>query len=451
MALFPWIGLHYPARASRLLFDHFPIIRIPSIYHWALITIFCGLSNVLAGSDGVRSKYLVLHISFCDIPFFANTGAVAGVFTVVGLIVLVVIIALVTNGIRRRRARKFDQELAEATREAASAPNPVFLDDEEDDRYGRGGYGNPSGGNGGGGGQFSDVSSHGTYGQPAMSVGHGQESYGMREMGQGVGPGEIYDPYAAGAAGAGSAGAAGIGVARARSMQRSDGSYAAALQDGGSPYAAFAAPTGQSVPSVPDQYNAGGRNPNLEILEAAGMGAHVTGAGMLARGQSQYNNTNGQQQAYNSQYQPYSQQPGLHQRAPSSEYANVDRSRSMTNREGAMPVPAGAYASHYQQQGGAYQQQPQQYQPQGQQQAAQHGNRYSVSGDDEDDAYGGYIAEGPTAAGAGAAAGGAGGNLPNPFEGATSSAGHGKHEYDERDNSDEEDEPPRRVLKVANE
>ena len=41
--------------------------------------------------------------------FFSNKGAVAGVFTVVGLVALALIIALATNVIRRRRAKKFDE------------------------------------------------------------------------------------------------------------------------------------------------------------------------------------------------------------------------------------------------------------------------------------------------------------------------------------------------------
>ena len=64
----------------------------------------------------------------------------------------------------------------------------------------------------------------------------------MREMSGGVGPGEIYDPYTVGAARA-----AGLGVARARRM-RSDGGYAAGLQEGAAPYAAFAIPVQQRDP-----------------------------------------------------------------------------------------------------------------------------------------------------------------------------------------------------------
>lgn len=391
-------------------------------------------------------------------------------FSVVGLIVLAIAIALITNGIRRRRARKFDRELAAATLEAASAPKPIFLDDE-DDEYGpgaaRGGYGGGSGGGDMGyGGQYSDASSHGTYAQPAMSAGSHGESYGMREMSSGqsmgsamhnVGPGDIFDPYAVGAAGA--AGAAGIGVARARSGRvAGDGGYAAALQEGSAPYAAFAVPTGPT--RRPSQNN-------VDILEAAGMGAHAAGAGAVARGPS----VSQPQAQYNSQYQPYpaSQQGSqLHQRSPSAsaEYANLDRSRSSSGRD-AVPAPYAAADAYYppQQQGGyaQYEQQPQpqhydqqyngqqygqqytaqgypqqhQYesQPQSQPQQSQEANRYSVA--DDDDAYGGYVAEEhPGEAGGGAAA-----KFPNAF------GPEGVERERERDSSAEDDEP-KRVLKV---
>lgn len=403
--------------------------------------------------------------------FFHNTGAVAGVFSVAGLIVLAIVIALVTNGLRRRRARKFDRELAAATLEAASAPKPVFLDDDDDyPGAGRGGYGS-SGGDMGYGGQYSDASSHGTYGQPAMSAGSHGESYGMREMGggqsmgtamHGVAPGEIFDPYAMGAAGA--AGAAGIGVARARSGRvAGEGNYAAGLQEGGAPYAAFAAPVGSTTrPS----------KSNTDILEAAGMGAHAAGAGALNRGQS----VSQQQQQYNSQYQPYSasqQQAQLHQRTPSAaanpEYANLDRNRSMTSHEAMStayassdtygqypPQQQGGYAQYeeqYSQPYGAPQQQQyvqqqyaaqgqpqqqQQYSSQQQQHSQPQSNRFSVT-EDDDDAYGGYVAEEHPA---GQAAGSSSGKLPNPF------GPEGVERERDRDSSAEDDEP-KRVLKVS--
>ena len=120
----------------------------------------------------------------------------AGVFSVVGLIGLVILIALIMNIIRRREARKFDKELRKATQEAAAtAPNPNFLDDEDDERKLNG---------------YSDASSHGTYRQPPV------QAYNMRHMG---GYPDEYD-----------SGAAGIGLSR--------GAYPS--DDGRTPYPQFA-------------------------------------------------------------------------------------------------------------------------------------------------------------------------------------------------------------------
>ena len=88
--------------------------------------------------------------------FFHNTGAVAGVFSVIGIIALVLIFVLLTSFIRRRRARKFDREIDEAAAAAAAAQAPDF--DDFDYTSGTGiGYG-----------QYSETS-HGTYNQPPLS------------------------------------------------------------------------------------------------------------------------------------------------------------------------------------------------------------------------------------------------------------------------------------------
>ena len=294
----------------------------------------------------------------------------------------------------------------------------------------------------------------------------------MREMGGGVGPGEIYDPYGGG----GAAGAAGIGVARARST-RNDGGYAAGLQDGAAPYAAFAVPTQQHDPYASQPQPRGvGRDTNTDILEAAGMGAHVAGAGVLSRGQSQYKN------AYNSQYQPYPSQGqpqfgGLHQRSPSQlqqaqelEYANLNRGKSMGSREGlagALPLSAASNATsnatqYYSPVADSYQSHS--YTQGGQQQQQQQNPPHPVAEEDMDDAYGGYVADEHQGGGGGAVGGASaaaaatsvgakrqsGSGLPNPFEAGGSSTGHGKQEYDDRESrySDEEEEAPKRVLKV---
>ncbi|KAF9266310.1 hypothetical protein L218DRAFT_106522 [Marasmius fiardii PR-910] len=137
---------------------------------------------------------------------------------------------------------------------------PVFLDDPDDDRYGGNnndhGYGGvtpsayPAAPNGYSNvGNYSDASSHGTYGQAVMSH-EGQ----YPEM-SGPAPGGIFDHNAA-YVGAGAAGAAGIGAARARSRgaettgsanTRNTGpstasGYAAGVGEGESPYPAFLSP-----------------------------------------------------------------------------------------------------------------------------------------------------------------------------------------------------------------
>jgi hypothetical protein len=182
--------------------------------------------------------------------FFQNTGAIAGVFTAVGLVAVVIIITIIINIIRHHQAQKFDREIAEAAAEAAVARAPAFLDDDTNN-YGPGGYG------GAFAAKYSDVS-HGTYSQPPMT-----ESYGMCEMV----PGEVYDPAIYGVAGIG---AAGIGVARTRSRR----DFAAGLQEGASPYPAFAGPrydvhnVSRSPPPGFPPTNAA----ECDLLDAAGLG-----------------------------------------------------------------------------------------------------------------------------------------------------------------------------------
>jgi hypothetical protein len=87
--------------------------------------------------------------------FFSNKGEVAGVFAVVGLVVLVTFTC-----IRRHRAEKFDRDAAEA---AATSHSANF------DDYGYGSNDNPYTG--------YLAESHGTYEQPVMSHGGYAESY----------------------------------------------------------------------------------------------------------------------------------------------------------------------------------------------------------------------------------------------------------------------------------
>lgn len=213
--------------------------------------------------------------------FFHNKGAVAGVFTVVGLVALVLVVALATNAVRRRRAKKFDEEVAAAAAEASKTPHYPF-DDYDDDLSG-------------------------SLSQPPLAPlsGVGGESYNMSEYPGPTGYGHSYNPGAA----AMGVGAAGVGVNRAISRRDNTAGYqdynagyqdytnngqnmagfgaglnrAATLRDPNAPpppdpFGAFAAPPVQGPYDVPGvrhrtSTNRGGVSPDL--LEAAG----IAGAG----------------------------------------------------------------------------------------------------------------------------------------------------------------------------
>jgi hypothetical protein len=164
--------------------------------------------------------------------FFSNKAAVAGVFSVVGLVGLVILIALVTNAIRRRRAKQFDNELFAATQEAAAtAPNPNFLDDDDDSEQKLNGS-SPGYGGGYNGETYSD-GSHGPNSYNMSNIGRSVPVGHSIPVGHSVPVGEIYDPYASG-------GAAGIGVARTRSTNQNFTTIGyPATFEGGSPYPKF--------------------------------------------------------------------------------------------------------------------------------------------------------------------------------------------------------------------
>jgi len=62
-------------------------------------------------------------------PFFQNTGAVVGVFVVVGVVAAALAVFVITLFIRRRRAKQFDRDVQEAAREAAQTQAPIDDDD----------------------------------------------------------------------------------------------------------------------------------------------------------------------------------------------------------------------------------------------------------------------------------------------------------------------------------
>ncbi|CAL1703073.1 unnamed protein product [Somion occarium] len=219
--------------------------------------------------------------------FFDNKGAVAGVFTVVGIIALVIIFALITNAVRRRKAKKFDRDVAEAAAEAAAqAHGAPGFDIDDDHEFA---YRDPLGAQSNYTGYSGD--SHGTYGQPPMAV---PESYNMSEM-------HAYDPYAAAGVGSGVAGAAGVGAAgvnRARSVTTPYNAFAGPQVD---PYAPDPSAQPQGMYDIPPQTpgqnlryrqrgTSGGNE--LDLLDAAGLGGGAAlaagAAGGLARGPSHH-------------------------------------------------------------------------------------------------------------------------------------------------------------------
>ncbi|EIN08119.1 hypothetical protein PUNSTDRAFT_144542 [Punctularia strigosozonata HHB-11173 SS5] len=254
--------------------------------------------------------------------FFHNTGAVAGTFSAVGVIALVIFAYIVTMAIRRRRARRFDEEVDEAARRAyqeaeATKANIDYRYMDDDDAYPHGGVG--AGGRMYGGDEpynqfgsgygtssygtsgdkhdaFSHTTdtTHGTMAQPPMMADHyvppvpvmgGYESYGMQDLNHAPGVyntgAPAFDPYAAAsmdlsAVPPGPGGAAGIGagaaaVARQKSM-REQGRQSV------QPHHAFAGPT------MPSPFT----DASHELLMAAGLADSSSAAATsLARNPSQ--------------------------------------------------------------------------------------------------------------------------------------------------------------------
>ncbi|KAG6855339.1 hypothetical protein H0H87_004722 [Tephrocybe sp. NHM501043] len=305
--------------------------------------------------------------------FFQNTGAVAGTFSVVGLIVLGILVYFITFFLRRRRAAKLDRDIDEA-----SAPAPVFLDDDPSEYHGGGGYM--------GGAGRSDASSHGTYAQPAMST----EAYGMREMNhpqahfQGAG-GYEYDPYTV----------AGV-AAHEGYNNNNNNSYAnhanAGAYDNYNPTTTYGNvapqnqnqqyPTTTTSPPPASNYNGAYQNPHPQVqqyegyyrgpgspehdlLEAAGMGvgAGVT-RGMSLNHTPSYPTTN----PTTTTYSPYAPAPAQ----------DLQRGSSLASHS-SYTHPS-SHSAQYQPQQQA--QQVQGYLPQ-----------HAEEDVTEDDAYGGYVLE----------------------------------------------------------
>ncbi|KAF9470105.1 hypothetical protein BDN70DRAFT_940062, partial [Pholiota conissans] len=231
--------------------------------------------------------------------------AVAGVFTVAELIVVALVIALITNGIRLHRARRFDRKLAAATLETASAPQSVFLDDEDDEcgPGARGGYG--------GSGSGDDWTYLATGRTRSLRRASAHTASRM------VAPGMVLDPYAVAAAGE-AAGAAGIGMARARSEKATRLRCRTGANRMWRSLLREVPLLRRTHPALPGSRRVISIFSKRRVREATSL------VWALCR-------------ADNHQPYPGSQgQPQIHQRSSSAsaEYANLDRSRSMDNRKG---------------------------------------------------------------------------------------------------------------------
>jgi hypothetical protein len=169
--------------------------------------------------------------------FFHNTGAVAGTFSAVGVVVVILLVFIATRWVRQRRAKRLDAEIDEV---AAAGANSGFAHDDYDYRSNATNFGG-----------YSETS-HGTLGQQPLAH---ADAY------------PTGDSYAAAGAGggAGAAAAAGMaGIGRARS-QRSTGD----------PFGAFAAPHDlPPLPShAPENYELADAN-SLRYRRSAGAGAY---------------------------------------------------------------------------------------------------------------------------------------------------------------------------------
>ncbi|KAF8340704.1 uncharacterized protein EI90DRAFT_2101510 [Cantharellus anzutake] len=123
------------------------------------VTIVVPPSGSTTTAATLTSTQTSTHVSS---GFFSNTGAVAGVFTGVGLVGLGLIVGFIVLMIKKKRARELDKEIAAAAFEAniqAGRNNAAIDEMDWDDHY------PPSSG------------THGAYGQPPMPMGYNNTTY----------------------------------------------------------------------------------------------------------------------------------------------------------------------------------------------------------------------------------------------------------------------------------
>lgn len=169
--------------------------------------------------------------------FFANTGAVAGVFTVVGLIGLAFLVLVILTIMRRRKAAQLDKEIAAAA--ANNDFNNAAFEDEYDHQGSSSHYPTSTG-------------THGAYGQAPIGQGGQWDPYNQASYDAGIAaaPGAYAMRDRRTSTGTGtSAGMAGFGArgaaagAAAGYAPYSDGSTTqdpSSINHEASPYAAYA-------------------------------------------------------------------------------------------------------------------------------------------------------------------------------------------------------------------
>ncbi len=236
--------------------------------------------------------------------FFNNTGAVVGVFVVVGIAGAAILLGFGFLFVRRRRRQRLDRDVAAAAAAANAAAQRTPFEDDED---------------------TSGANSSLTSG-PAMTQYGGYYSSGAGPGGYDYEQAGGYDPYAvaAGAAVGGGAGVAAGGMAGAR---QSTSTVPGLAGVGGNDR--FARSVGMDDPYVPHNQGGGGGeyylDPNEYDYDNVGASAGGGGGGAAAAGG--YGNA------------PYSDQPhvyaGMHTNGSEGSVGGDD---DFNNRRGALKV-----------------------------------------------------------------------------------------------------------------
>ncbi|CAE6395056.1 unnamed protein product [Rhizoctonia solani] len=352
--------------------------------------------------------------------FFQNTGAVVGVFVVVGIVAMILLVVIGTVFLRRRRAKQFDLDVQEAAREAARAQAPI----EDDDDY--------------------TGTSYNTHNSKPMSA-------EQRAYGYGATNASGWDPYARGAAPGGyemqhrrasvvtstTPGMAGFGAGDTFAREQGYGQQQGYNQAYAQPYAQGNQGYAQQQGYAPDGYNTG-------YGQGYGQQAHNP-----SNTSSGYNNTSPQQG-----YALAQEQPGQGGRAPvHAQMMMPDPQRHSYNNVGAFRQSPSYGEAHP-----------------GEQVQYGHAEPEDTSGQDgrypsaprmSEDPYGGYLpydepgpsttSQAPSSNPPAYATGPSNVGATGDRKVARQPSGKSHETRYSRDDDESDEEPTRRVLKVANE